>query len=291
MAQKQYLDYEGLQRLVFNMNKKYAPISAIVFKGSVEDIAHLPSLANQKAGWMYDVTTSDFVEGAGHLLANGENVAAVEVLLGTYTEVTPVAGDDPKAKGWYELDDSNYVLSQDRAVVSGKTYYTADTVMKWDILGGLFDIYDRYLEFGTEFPVDPDDGRLLLYMGDTVSEFNEVTPAGTENPHSRGWYEFTEVTPAGSEDPSSEGWYEVVDGKFVLTEDTTVDGTKTYYEGAVSEDVTVDPNKTYYSLDPKYVQGVIYQYDDTEGDWVAKSGSAGSDMTPITNQDIDDLFI
>lgn len=346
MAQKQYLDYEGLQRLVENLNKKYAPISALVFKGTVDDIAHLPALADQKAGWMYDVktggiTTADFVEGAGHLLANGENVAAVEVLLGTFTPITPAASADPKALGLYEEDvvsfvdvtatldpsadpqalglyvvdpsdptayilttdttvvsgttyyerQATYKLSQDRAVVSGKAYFTADSVMKWDILGGLFDIYDRYLEFGKEFPVDPDDERTFLYMGDTTYEFNAVTPAGTENPNDKGWYEFNAVTPVGSEDPSAEGWYELVDGKFVLSEDTTVDAGKTYYEGGVTEDRTVDPNKTYYSYDVKYKQGVIYQYSDTEGDWVPKSGSAGDDMIPITNQEIDDLFI
>lgn len=38
------------------------------------------------------------------------------------------------------------------------------------------------------------------------------------------------VTPAGSEDPSSEGWYELVSGNYVLSEDTTVDPLKTYYE-------------------------------------------------------------
>lgn len=347
MAQKQYLDYEGLQRLVENLNKKYAPISAIVFKGSVDDIAHLPALADQKAGYMYDVktggiTTADFVEGAGHLLANGENVAAVEVLLGTFTPIVPAASADPKALGLYEEDvvsfvdvtstldpatsdpaalglyeedtstpgeyiltadntvvaskayyerQATYKLSQDRAVVDGKAYFTADSVMKWDILGGLFDIYDRYLEFGEEFPVDPVDGRVFLYMGETTHEFNEVTPVGTENPSDKGWYEFEAVTPAGTENPSEEGWYEVVDGKFVLTEDTTVDGTKTYYSGAVSEDRTVDPTKTYYTYDVKYKEGVVYEYSDAEGDWAPKSASAGDDMIPITNQEIDDLFI
>lgn len=347
MAQKQYLDYAGLQRLVENIDKKYAPIAALIFKGSVEDIAHLPAIADQKTGWMYDVkvggiTTNDFVEGAGHLLANGENVAAVEILLGTYTPVTPAASADPKALGLYEEDvvsfvdvtatldpstddpqalglyeedptapgtyilttdntvvaskayyerQATYKLSQDRAVVAGKDYFTADTVMKWDILGGLFDIYDRYLEFGTEFPVDPDDGRVFLYMGETTYEFNEVTPSGTENPSDKGWYEFNAVTPVGTEDPSTEGWYEIVDGKYVLSADTTVDAGKTYYEGGVTEDRTVDPLKTYYSLDVKYKEGVVYKYSDTEGDWVPKSGSAGDDMIPITNQEIDDLFI
>lgn len=38
------------------------------------------------------------------------------------------------------------------------------------------------------------------------------------------------VTPAGSENPSTEGWYELVAGKYVLSEDTTVDPLKTYYE-------------------------------------------------------------
>ena len=42
------------------------------------------------------------------------------------------------------------------------------------------------------------------------------------------------VTPAGSEDPSSEGWYELVGGKYVLSEDTTVDSGKTYYAKTVN---------------------------------------------------------
>ena len=36
---------------------------------------------------------------------------------------------------------------------------------------------------------------------------------------------------------------------------------------------------------------VIYQYDDANTEWVAKSGSAGEDMIPITNAEIDNLFI
>jgi hypothetical protein len=52
MAQKQYLDYAGLQRLVENIDKKYAPIQAIIFKSTVDDIASLPALNTVKAGWM-----------------------------------------------------------------------------------------------------------------------------------------------------------------------------------------------------------------------------------------------
>lgn len=42
------------------------------------------------------------------------------------------------------------------------------------------------------------------------------------------------VTPVGSENPSSEGWYEFINGKYVLSTDTEVDGTKTYYAKTVT---------------------------------------------------------
>lgn len=40
---------------------------------------------------------------------------------------------------------------------------------------------------------------------------------------------YTEVTPEGTENPSEEGWYELVDTEYVASEDTEVDGEKTYY--------------------------------------------------------------
>ena len=40
---------------------------------------------------------------------------------------------------------------------------------------------------------------------------------------------YAAVTPVGSEDPSTEGWYELVNGKYVESTDTTVDPLKTYY--------------------------------------------------------------
>ena len=43
---------------------------------------------------------------------------------------------------------------------------------------------------------------------------------------------YAEVTPVGGENPKAEGWYEYdsVNDEYVLTEDETVDVTKTYYE-------------------------------------------------------------
>ena len=43
-------------------------------------------------------------------------------------------------------------------------------------------------------------------------------------------YIFTAVTPAGSENPKTEGWYVLSGDTYVQTNDTVVDANKTYYE-------------------------------------------------------------
>ena len=305
-----YLDYEGLQRLVQNIDRKYAPISAIVFKSTVEDIDHLPSLAAQKAGYMYNIhtgglTTADFVEGAGHIVADGENIAAVELLTGVYNPVAdPAPTDDPKALGWYESDGAAtpvYTLSQDRLPVAGKTYYTAETVMKWDLMGGVFDLEDRYLEFGDRFPQGPasrmTDGRTFLYMGETVKGYTYVAdPEG--RPNENGYFEgtFTAVDdPTAISNPKQQALYEedaLITGVYVLSEDIEKQDGKTYYEGAfvASTDVSVNPAKKYYTEADLYKKATIYTYNATTEDWEAQS-SGGSDMIPITNAEIDNLFI
>lgn len=388
MAQNKYLDYQGLQRLVENINKKYAPISAIIFKSTVENIAALPAIANEKAGYMYNlktggITTEDFVEGAGHILADGENVAAVELMTGEYTAQTLAADADPKALGLYEVDTTTvyyapketvadpateglyefaagtpisdpsaenfyeqdgvnfvastdttvdagktyyektasvdpspvsgktyyeeitevtYKLTQDRLPVSGKTYYKAGTVMKWDALGGLFDLEDRYLEFGDIFPRDSRvvDGRTFLYMGNDTKVYTKVdTPEG--RPDENGYFELDSATavadPTTIYNPKQQGLYEKDETDpsavfYVHSADVIKDDSKTYYECAfvASIDTTVDPAKIYYTEADQYKKTVIYQYDATEKDWIAQS-SAGSDMIAITNKEVDDLFI
>lgn len=311
MATKKYLDYTGLERLVHNLEQKYAPIAAILFKGSVDGIEDLPVLSTQKSGWMYNIkvggiSTDDFVEGAGHLITDGENVAVVELITG-YTAVpsAQVTEDkDPKALGWYESDgaaEPTYTLSEDRIADPTKTYYTADTVKKWDLLGGVFDLEYRYLEFGKEMPTDPDDGRTYLYMGEDTFEYNEVaSPEG--RPVDNGYYEkvdaYEAVTPVGDEDPSALGWYEsdgLIPPTYTLTSDTEVDPLKTYYNKVddyiPSTDVAVDPSKTYYTKDAVLKTGTIYEYDETAGEWEPKSSGGADDMIPITNREIDNLFI
>ncbi len=58
---------------------------------------------------------------------------------------------------------------------------------------------------------------------------------------------FDAVTPAGSENPVTEGWYELVSGKYVLSADTTVDPLKTYYAKTVV--VKWDVVGSFYDVD------------------------------------------
>ena len=213
---KKYLNYEGLAYFKTKLDAEYASIKAFVFKGTVTNVAGLPTVGTTAIGSIYniqnaDVTTNDFVEGAGHPIQAGENVVAIN----TAAEGDPV-------------------------------------VMKWDILGGVFEIEDR-LQFGSTMPASPVDGQTFLYMGDTTYTYDEVTPVGDENPNELGWYE-------------SDGA-----GGYVLSSDTTVDAGKTYYE-----------------KNEQYVTGVIYVYDASTTSWTGKS--AGDSFIEITDAEIDALF-
>lgn len=349
MSNAKYLNYEGLAHFLEKLDERFAPIQAIVFQSTVEDIASLPALATEKAGYMYNIKTGGltddrFVEGAGHLVADGENVAVVELRTGVYTVVASVAvTDDPKAEGWFVVNgtpsavtpigtenpaeegwyeeasgvytittdatvdvgktyyDVNFALATERIADTSKHYYTADAVKKFDILGGVFDLEGRYLEFGDTFPQGPAgrmvDGRTFLYMGDTVKGYTYVAaPSG--RPKDEGYFEgsFTAVADQTTIfNPHQQGLYEedgTITGVYVLSADKTRDTAKTYYEGTfvASTDTTVDPAKFYYTEADLYKKAAIYEYDSTTNDWTIQSQS-GSDMDPITNAEIDELFI
>lgn len=218
MATNKYLDLTGLTYFKSKLDAEYASIKAFVFKGTVTNVAGLPTVGTTAIGSIYniqnaDVTTNDFVEGAGHPIQAGENVVAIN----TAAEGDPV-------------------------------------VMKWDILGGVFDIEDR-LQFGNSMPANPTDGQTFLYMGETTYEYDEVTPVGTENPSEEGWYEYDNATQ-----------------QYVLTEDVTVDGSKTYYTKGAEQ----------------YITGVIYVYDLATTSWIPQN--SGDIMVAITNGEIDALF-
>lgn len=84
MATKKYLDFEGLATFKALCDEAYAINGALVFKGTRANIAALPTVSGTSVGDMYNVTTggettSDFVEGAGKTLLDGDNVVAVNV--------------------------------------------------------------------------------------------------------------------------------------------------------------------------------------------------------------------
>ena len=94
---------------------------------------------------------------------------------------------------------------------------------------------------------------------------------------------YTEVTPVGDEDPTEESWYEYddVEDEYVLSEDTEVDETKTYY---VRTDTAL-----YYDVQTGFVDFSIFAEKDDLAD-VATSGDY-SDLsnTPSIPTKISDL--
>lgn len=329
MAEKKYLDYEGLQELVLKIKEYVGDAGKIEFKGTVADVAHLPTLADQKVGWMYTiqaegVTTAQFTDGAGKRVAANSEVAAVKVSGTTEVPIFSVDGGssyvtsdltayvptgtvgagtavckvyiatdvdtDLEEGHWYVTEDGRAfydatvladtftditktaVSNQDAiAVLDGKytesafadlnTYTETITgdVMLWCLLGPVFDVSDK-LSFGDAFPSNPANGDTFLYMGPTTTEdvYNELTLEDGADIEGLGYYHRA----AGTTDP------------WTLASETTADTTTYDY----AEKETVE----------KYVKGVIYVYDETEGDWIAQT--AGDTFTPISNQEIDALF-
>lgn len=322
MAEKKFLDYEGLQELVLKIKEYVGDAGHIEFKGAVANVAALPALSGQKVGWMYTVqaagkTTADFTDGAGKTIAANSEVAAVniegttentifsanngstyvstdlaaytptgsvgsgtklcEVYIadGTETHLTEgtwyVTGDgssffEVTALGDTFADFTKTPVSNEDAITELGGKYTGsafadlnkytetvtEEAMKWCLLGPVFDVSDKLTYVTDAMPANPQDGDIVMYLGDTTYEYNEVTPEGSENPKALGWY-------------VSNGA-----GGYVLTEDETV-----------------QPGTTYYTKDEEFVQGVVYEYDETEG-WTSKT--SGDTMTPISNAEIDILF-
>lgn len=152
MANKKYLDYEGLQTLVQQIKLNFSQAGALQYIGTVATVAQLPALTTTaKTGWIYSftadaTTTADFIEGAGKKINENDEVVCV--------------------------------LSDPSDETSAK---------KWQILGPVFDVADR-LQFGSTFPSAPADQQTFLYMGNTTYTYHSVTPEGTENPSEEGWY-------------------------------------------------------------------------------------------------------
>lgn len=136
----QYVDKQGVETILKLLKNKISSIvDAVVFRGTVNSVADLPSLsdADVKPGDMYTVltesqTTADFVEGAGETID-------------PYTEVVVV----------------------NQGTVLNPEY-------KWYVLGNVFTTKDK-ISYGQSLPNMPYDGMLFFYMGpDVTTPGNEL---------------------------------------------------------------------------------------------------------------------
>lgn len=219
MAQNEYLNEVGTQHLIDRVKELINDIGHVVQKGVVADVAHLPALSGLKEGWMYEIQAEGQTT-ADFVEGAGERIAP-------HSEVMVV-----------------------------DTSTTTTPVLKWAVIGPIFDVSDR-LQFGDAFPASPANNQTFLYMGETTYTYtyNAVTPEGTENPQEEGWY-------------VSDGA-----GGYELTSDTEVQSGTIYYTRTATE---------------QYVKGVIYKYSTSQSAWIAQS--SGDTFVPITNAEIDTMF-
>ena len=116
--------------------------------------------------------------------------------------------------GWYNKEEIDSIISSVYKPAGSATLATLPTLAK-DVLGNVYNMTEKFT---------------------TTADF--VEGAGKEYGAGSnvvvvdlGSGEYVAVTPVGDEDPSAEGWYEYDSeaAKYVLSADTEVDGTKTYY--------------------------------------------------------------
>ena len=151
MADKKYLDYEGLQELVAKIKENFARTGAFSFKGTVATVSGLPALTGTGHAEKGDVymftaeatTTADFIEGAGKPITQYDEVACM----------------DSDGAG----------------------------TLKWCILGPVFDVSDK-LTYGSSLPASPADGDTFLYLGNTTYTYHAVSDPTGKNPQEEGWY-------------------------------------------------------------------------------------------------------
>lgn len=147
-----FVSYNNAEALMRGIKEKFDSLAgAYIFKGN-KTFAELPAvLTSDMTGFTYNMseeftTDARFVEGAGKTYSAGTNVSVADLSTITYQAVTPVGTENPVEEGWYELSGSNYILSEDTTVDSGKTYYEKVVTpnYKFDVNGNFVDVNDIY---------------------------------------------------------------------------------------------------------------------------------------------------
>lgn len=192
-----FVSYANSQELMQAIANKFKELNgAYIFKGS-STFANLPSsITKQMVGYTYNMsndftTDARFIEGAGKKYSAGTNVSITDQ--STYSTVTPVGTENPSEEGWYELDGTDYVLSEDTEVDSGKTYYEFVANFMFDTVANFIDV-DEILDniqavsdmISGEF-----DGTLAYSKGDIVVYNSKLYKFNTD--HAIGAWNASEV--------------------------------------------------------------------------------------------------
>lgn len=137
--------------------------------------------------------------------------------------------EDPNESGFYEKTSTGYVLTEDTFYDEGKAYYILIEDLDYDLL----------VEEEEEPEFDFSNAEDIAV--ESESEFS-VPIAGSNN------FLFAYMTFV--ENPHEEGLYEIVNGVYVVTQDTTVNADKIYYELSVYSD--------YYEANMSFVENPAY---------------------------------
>lgn len=232
-----FVNYNDAHTIVEKIGEKFSSLGgAYVPRGSVA-FANLPSTLTQTmTGYVYNVTddfTTDarFIEGTGKKYSAGTNVVVADVSTTEYTEVTPTGTENPKEEGWFERSGAaepyTYTETTDETVDGSKTYYekVVTPAFKFDVIGNFIDV--DALEENIKAVQDMITGEFEAgkdyAVGDVVIHEKKLYQFNT------AYSAYSEVTPTGTENPSTEGWYEYDGTDYTLSADTAVDSGKTYY--------------------------------------------------------------
>lgn len=199
-----FVDYSNAHTLMTRIAQKFNSLGGVyILKGSCE-FASIPATPTAaQIGFAYNITddfTTDsrFVEGTGKRYTAGTNIAIAD--LSTYTATVPTV--DPAAEGLYELDiTGKYVPTTDTSIQAGKTYYTKNEVIKYDVLTGMID---------TDYIED----RIDDVLADLADEFDstQTYTIGSVVTYQDKLYEFTSVHTANDPwDPTEVTAIQIID--------------------------------------------------------------------------------
>lgn len=117
-----------------------------------------------------------------------------------------------------------------------KTFAELPAVLTSDMTGFTYNMSE---EFTT-------DARFVEGAGKTYSAGTNVSVADLSTTT------YQAVTPVGTENPVEEGWYELSGSNYILSEDTSVDNSKTYYEKVVTPNYKFDVNGNFVDVNDIY---------------------------------------